>query len=948
MSIPLLLLLVLCGLLPPQTVEARTKVVDGLMDLRGQDLSTPIALQGDWNFYWEKILTPNQLPAFENEKIPITVPGSWYQDPRHSFSKFGSGTYHLKFKLERIQELVISIPTVWSAAQVFIDGKDIGSFGKVNLDPNAYQPANVKIFKAFTPQSTTFDLVIQASNYDIFLSGITSIPTVGTAEAMIRLRDRQLCIEFFVIGALFIMGIYHLCLFGLRKEDPSTLCFALLCFCVMSYSLSGGIVGLEIFWESITYERRLFIFNFSWMAATHAFIWFAYNLYQPNFKLRVAQLGSLIAGLHHVTTLLFPAKVFVTASVVFQFFVIPILAYSCWVAWQADHRKPFLWGILFLVVAVINDMLSIRLIVNTPLIGGFGVFVFTVVQSYLLANRFYSAFVNLKQSERMNRLLSEDLKTERDTVLALNENLELIVDRKTRETRSIMEHIPLGIFMIVGSQRQIARDYSSHLKKIFYQDDLAEKNALEHLFLQTELTEDEKSQAESAISASLDELDINFEMNSSLLPLEIRRFDTQGIRRNYDLTWSPVVNNQNITERILVTIRDVTELKGLRYMAEQHEQELEIIDEILQVSPSKFNRFMSNSFKFLAENQNILQALKPGKHDVGLLRIIFINTHTIKGAARSLYLTKITAMLHEAEQYYALLREDPSRVWELDRLQREMQKIVNMLQLYEQIAREKLGRNPEQIKQFHFSIGGVQQNFITLMEIAKYRDLPSEWLAPLLSMSKELFDHIHMKLRPIIEESFQVLPSLAKALHKNLLQLSLLDGGLLATAESEELLQRILVHLLNNSMDHGIESPKERLTQGKPSVPTISIRFLLVGDIVTLEYGDDGRGLNLDGIREQAFLRNLIQPTDSVHPEQLAALLLEEGFSTKNQVSEISGRGIGMSSIRKFIQNVGGDVEIKLLKNQQIDQHFYPFSFEIHLPASLFAQAWQEGLERAA
>lgn len=120
-----------------------------------------------------------------------------------------------------------------------------------------------------------------------------------------------------------------------------------------------------------------------------------------------------------------------------------------------------------------------------------------------------------------------------------------------------------------------------------------------------------------------------------------------------------------------------------------------------------------------------------------------------------------------------------------------------------------------------------------------------------------------------------------------------------------------LMHIVRNSIDHGIEDKEERLSKGKPEIANITLKAYQKGNHVVIEVTDDGRGIDTEKIRHKAIEKGLIKPEDQLTQSELIDLIFQPGFSTKDSVSEISGRGVGMDVVRDKISSVGGFVEIK-------------------------------------
>lgn len=126
------------------------------------------------------------------------------------------------------------------------------------------------------------------------------------------------------------------------------------------------------------------------------------------------------------------------------------------------------------------------------------------------------------------------------------------------------------------------------------------------------------------------------------------------------------------------------------------------------------------------------------------------------------------------------------------------------------------------------------------------------------------------------------------------------------------LIERIadpLTHLIRNSLDHGIELPEKRVAAGKSPVGTITLKAYHQGGNIVIEVGDDGAGLPRNKILAKARERGL-QVSDQLSDQEVFALIFEAGFSTADEVTDVSGRGVGMDVVRRNIQSMGGRVEI--------------------------------------
>ena len=119
-----------------------------------------------------------------------------------------------------------------------------------------------------------------------------------------------------------------------------------------------------------------------------------------------------------------------------------------------------------------------------------------------------------------------------------------------------------------------------------------------------------------------------------------------------------------------------------------------------------------------------------------------------------------------------------------------------------------------------------------------------------------------------------------------------------------------LIHMIRNSADHGIEPAEERIARGKPAFGTITLRAFHQGGFIVIEIQDDGRGLNPDRIRQKAIERGLIRADDDLDKDSILELIFAPGFSTAEQITDLSGRGVGMDVVRRNIEKMRGQIEI--------------------------------------
>ncbi len=125
-----------------------------------------------------------------------------------------------------------------------------------------------------------------------------------------------------------------------------------------------------------------------------------------------------------------------------------------------------------------------------------------------------------------------------------------------------------------------------------------------------------------------------------------------------------------------------------------------------------------------------------------------------------------------------------------------------------------------------------------------------------------------------------------------------------------------LMHIIRNALDHGIEDASERLATGKPEVGCVELRATQRGNHVVLEVTDDGRGINPEKLRQKGLENGLIDPEDQLSRQDLFGLLFQPGFSTCDEITEYSGRGVGMDVVKSNISALSGIIDVDSIYGQ--------------------------------
>ncbi|NPA52956.1 MAG: chemotaxis protein CheA [Aquificae bacterium] len=174
-----------------------------------------------------------------------------------------------------------------------------------------------------------------------------------------------------------------------------------------------------------------------------------------------------------------------------------------------------------------------------------------------------------------------------------------------------------------------------------------------------------------------------------------------------------------------------------------------------------------------------------------------------------------------------------------------------------------------------------------------------------------------MKLRmQPVKRVFSKFPRIVRDLAKKLNKKVQLELEGEETEIDRSILDKIeepLIHLVRNAIDHGIETPEERTAKGKPETGTIRLAAYQEGDRIILLIEDDGKGIDVEKVKQKAIEKGLITPeqAENLSDKEAYELILMPGFSTADQVSDVSGRGVGMDVVASTIHSLRGSIEIE-------------------------------------
>ncbi|MCR9143384.1 MAG: ammonium transporter [bacterium] len=456
-----------------------------------------------------------------------------------------------------------------------------------------------------------------------------------------------------------------------------------------------------------------------------------------------------------------------------------------------------------------------------------------------------------------------------------------------KERDAIFENVDEGLFLL-DPDLQFGAQYSAALPRIFLREDLEGRRFID-LFRQ--------SCSEEIVQAIKDYLDLMLQADMDLAwvadlnplnEMEIHIDDTVkgATTRILSCKFSRIYDQGRITH-LMGALKDVTEqvmlARELRESKETSRQQMERLFSVLHVEPAALAEFIVESNGELERINEILRIDDPTQTLQQKLEAIYRAMHTIKGNAAILDLGFLADQAHAFE-------EKLNQILNQSEIQRsEFFPLIFMI---------------SELRALLDELDGLSQRLIEYSQAAE--------------ASRDTF------IRTVESMIERLGPELGKSVTLDAQQFE----GDRIPGEHRKALKDILVQLVRNSLSHGIESPAEREAANKPAVGTIRLITRILDDSLQLAVKDDGRGLAIEKLREMALESGRWSPEEIAgwSEAQIAKLIYMPGLSTAEEVSHLSGRGVGMDIIKQSIHDLGGKIRTSFSPGK-----FTEFSIQIPL-----------------
>ncbi len=400
----------------------------GVLDLRGWDFDNKtLKLDGEWEFYWNKLLTPQDFsPQKYAADAYSIVPEYWSKTIINgkNLPPQGYATYRLIILTDRkVENLRVIFPAVNTAMKVWWNGKFLGETGKVGTSEKNSVPSLASIDREVTLDSPRVEVLVQISNFQHREGGFFYSPRLGNLHSVFIYENRKLFVDIFLIGSMIIMAIYHLGLFLLRRKNLAAFSFFLFSLLLaLRLFVTDNQLFLSIF-PGATYDLKYRIEYFTFFFIPLALNYYIYEVVKDK-SVKYFLYGTLAVALLASVTLFFKPLVFTGIMPYYQLVYLVTMIFDTYIILKHWYLRTPGSDILFVTfvlvfIIIINDILYYLRIIESLTLTPLGIFILVLGQSLVLASIFTKAF-------KQNEMLRQELEYK-------SQNLEKMVKERTKE-----------------------------------------------------------------------------------------------------------------------------------------------------------------------------------------------------------------------------------------------------------------------------------------------------------------------------------------------------------------------------------------------------------------------------------------------------------------------------------------------------------------------------------
>jgi diguanylate cyclase (GGDEF)-like protein len=429
----------------------------GVLELSNWDFDKDgyTSLGGQWEFYWQQLLKPEDFVTTSPASSYMEMPMAWNKYNKDYISN-GYATYRLTIKLNPKYKntlLSLSVPSMLTSYKLWVNGVLSSSNGNIDTSDSSKATKTMPITNYFMNNNDNIHLVLQVSNASFRDGGTHDTLYLGTVSQMISKRESAIALEVFYFSVLLIMGLYYLYLYTFNPSDDSNLYFGALCIIVSFRVLVLSNTYFLNLYNNLSFKLLLKLEYLTFYAAVYLSLSYIYVVFKEYCSKKVIKSFQFFSVLFMIITIFISSLLASKILIVFQILTLLIIMYITFVISKAFLNKkqlPLITKILYFVTIALSTMsvlhyLGINKLNDYSLLG---FFILTILNTFTLAMNQSTAYGKIEKlsKEKEQYLLAEKL---REVTFLLNStlNLQEVLDKLLKGLKELVPYDSACFFM---------------------------------------------------------------------------------------------------------------------------------------------------------------------------------------------------------------------------------------------------------------------------------------------------------------------------------------------------------------------------------------------------------------------------------------------------------------------------------------------------------------------
>lgn len=492
---------------------------------------------------------------------------------------------------------------------------------------------------------------------------------------------------------------------------------------------------------------------------------------------------------------------------------------------------------------------------------------------------------------------------------------------ESEKVQSLLNNMNQAVFNIDFNAMVIHP--ASRFTQTLFAESIIGKSIFKTLYKDVAKDSEIHSGISTVINTVFGEDELQWELVNHLLPTKVKYLASRVpyVEKTFKVSYAPIWDHSSKLEKIMFVIEDVTELERLEASVNEDRRRSQIIQEISSNDILNLGKnFFERANLLFEKSADLMSRFNPRNDELGeLMR----NLHSLKGNARMFGFKEISREVHKAETEILTLKNkvlsgESTLTAAVIGLHAVMKQVEASLKTYGSIAFRFFGvRNPFASKEEISSAVNVDSQMVEIHadNLRRLEEVISGITSDPIALDKlrRIFGHIKdVPIKPVLSRFQSMVIEVSGSMGKKI-NYNVTGDNVNLRPEIIEELQDSLVHLIRNSIDHGIESPEERIQSGKNEVANLEVKLRIENSKALISIHDDGRGIDSKKVVDTAIQKGLLskEQVAKMGPEEILDIIYLPGFSTKKDVTELSGRGVGLDQVKKTIEKIKGNIKIE-------------------------------------